>query len=76
MLFGVGGCNAGMPGYAICPVAERLLVRHQPLLLKLHRHSEAVCVIPMGLIACLLELAMEMLEKPESGEWTTIAEAK
>ena len=36
VLSGVGGCNAGMPGYAICPAAECLLVRHQPLLLKLH----------------------------------------
>ena len=29
--------------------------------------------ILMGMIACLLELAMEMLEKPESGKWTIIS---
>ena len=38
--------------------------------------SEAVCVILMGVIACSLELATEMLEKPESGEWMTIAKGK
>jgi len=36
----------------------------------------AVCVIPMGVIACSMELAMEMLEKPESGKWTIIAKPK
>ena len=43
VLFGVGRCNAGMPGYTICPAAEWLLVRHQPLLLKLH-HQFWSCV--------------------------------
>ena len=37
VLFGLGGCSAGMPGYAICPGAEWLLMRRQPLALKLHR---------------------------------------
>ena len=36
VLSGVGGYSAGVPGYAICPAAEWLLVRYQPLLLKLH----------------------------------------
>ena len=30
----------------------------------------------MGVIACMLELATEMLEKPESSEWSTIAKTK
>jgi len=33
----VGGCSAGMPGYAICPAAEWLLVTPLPMLLKWHR---------------------------------------
>ena len=43
VLSGVGRCNTGMPGYAIRPAAEWLLVRHQPLLLKLH-HQFWSCV--------------------------------
>ena len=35
-----------------------------------------LCTKPMGVITCLLELLTEMLEEPESGEWTTIAKAK
>ena len=50
-----------MPGYSIYPTVEWLLVRRQPLLLKLHRQFKAVCVIPMRVIACSMELVTEML---------------
>ena len=45
MLSGVGVYITGMPGYAIRPAAEWMLVRHQPLPLKL-------CIILMEVIAC------------------------
>jgi len=50
-----------MYGYSIYPTAEWLLVRRQPLLLKLHRQFKTVCVVPMGVIACSMELVTEML---------------
>ena len=50
-------------------VAPPSAVEIAPPILKL-------CAIPMGVIACSLELLTEMLEKPESDEWMTIAKAK
>jgi len=46
------------------------------LISKPHAANLLLCVIPMGMIACLLEVAMEMLEKLQSGKWTIIAKPK